>query len=228
MIIDKNKTIPWPEMVWPNAATTVVVPSGAEIYQSISKLLEDGTLSGTCSTAPSHSPERLPKPSLKSWDACACGVYWETILLGNECAKCGEKRPTSTKAQLIGPTELSEKKRHTLLTKTINEINSFYYKQIDNGRFSGETVFMITCEQTSATSELVMLGERVSKYFNNIFDPEYPRKKFHISTVANNLTDGSLCVVFKWGLHAERANHPEKYAPHIDFIHTDFLDKTLL
>lgn len=228
--------INWPNLENDSGAvcTGTALPSANQVLTDINEIKEklaDCRAVGVIKTYPFYDQELIAEPlkqipvmpshsrredlqrmllAERLGESCSCGTPWHSALYGSECAKCGEKRPDSAAVQLTGQTELTEKKRKILLTRMINEINRFYYEQIDNGRFSGETVFMITCEQTSATSELALLGERVCEYFNNIFDPEYPRKKFHISTAINHLTSGGLAVFLKWGLHADRANDAEK------------------
>lgn len=186
IIMDKDKTIQWPKINWPNsehdfgtACTGTSAPSATQVLTDISEI-----------------KEKLA--------ACrAVGVV--------KLHPLDEQEQIAARAPLLKQKPLSEKQHHTLVTRTINEINRFYYEQMDQGRFSGETTFLITCEQTRLDSDIALLGERVREYFDNIFDPEYPRKKFHIYTAINSLTSGGLAVVLKWGLHADRANHAEKF-----------------
>lgn len=184
MIIDKDKIIQWPEINWPNLEHDSGAVCTGTALPSATQVLTDI----------SEIKEKLA--------ACrAVGVIKPYPL--------DEQEQIAAGVPFLKQKSLSEKQHHTLLTKTINEINRFYYEQMDQGRFTGETTFVITCEQTRLDSDMALLGEKVREYFDNIFDPEYPRKKFHIYTAINHLTSGGLVVVLKWGLHADRANDAE-------------------
>lgn len=112
------------------------------------------------------------------------------------------------------PPELTETQRHRLLMHSIESINSQYYDNINMGKFSGMCTCLIYSEQIPTThldSEFAILSVGILDYFNNIFDPEFPHKKFHIQTARSPYMPNALAAILKWGHEADIANNPDKF-----------------
>ncbi len=109
--------------------------------------------------------------------------------------------------------DLTETQRHNLLSKAINVVNNFYYEQMDKNKITGETTILIDAGEISHV-EYIILGERIREYFDNIYEPKYPNKKFHIKTICKPPINQGIGIHLKWGRHAEIANRESR---HISF-----------
>lgn len=106
--------------------------------------------------------------------------------------------------------ELTETQRQNLLSKAINSVNNFYYEQMDKNRITGEITIVIDAGEISH-DEYIILGERIREYFDNIYEPRYPNKKFHIKTIWKSPIDQGIGIHLKWGRHAEIANREPRH-----------------
>ena len=133
------------------------------------------------------------------------------------------KKMLST-AVTVEPPELTGTQRHRLLNHSIESINSMYYENMDMGKLSGTCTALISSDQipkARLNSEFAILSQGIQDYFNNIFDPIFPHKKFHIQAVQSPYMPDKLAVILKWGHEADIANNPDKFQT--PFFVTDVL-----
>lgn len=108
--------------------------------------------------------------------------------------------------------ELTGLQRHRLLKQSINAINSMYYDALGTNQWPQECTLLIESESLNRNNydrEFAILSQGICEYFNEIYEPERPYKKFHIQAARSPYMPEKLVVHLKWGQSAIMANQAQ-------------------